>query len=346
MIGFRKYFIQEHLHRKVNDGGIGNADAEKILLVNGWKPVFFPAHYDFSLFGKLRRIFYLIQMMLSIPRASFVLFQFPLYARLNKILIRRLLKKQINVICFITDIDGLKDGNESLLKREIKELKKFSYFIVHNVAMENWLSLQVHYEKAMKIEFFDFLTPPFSGTRQMSNQIVFAGNLSKSLFLEHLHDVRNVHRLHFNLYGPGVSKRMEDQEFCSYKGVYSPYEMPAVVEGSFGLVWDGNSISEKGGSFYDYMQYISHHKLSLYILSGLPVIIYEKAGAAELVSKYKIGILIKDLNDIADEIDKVTETDYAEMRLNMKKIAACISSGSCLKNALKSIIEKAAEMRA
>lgn len=344
MIGIKKYFVQEHLHRNVNDGGIGNADAEKILLLNGCKPVFFPAHYDFSFLGKIRRLLYLLKMLISVAPGAFVFFQFPLYARINKLLIRRLSKnRHIHLICFITDVDGLKDGNESLLKKEIKELRRFRYFIIHNQSMENWLKNLLGYKVAVQIEFFDFLTPPVQRIRNKSKTIVFAGNLSKSIFLEEIDKVKNSDRLHFNLYGPGVTRKMQSRKCCSYKGAYPPYEMPPIVEGSFGLVWDGNSITDNGGSYYHYMQFISHHKLSLYILSGLPIIIYKNAGAAGLVSKYRIGILIKSLNDISEEIDQVSDTAYGDMRSNMKKLAVRISSGQCLKDALKKVIREIQE---
>mgnify|MGYP000302840527 CR=1 FL=1 len=49
------YFIQEYLLDKVYNGSIGNVDIEKILIQNGANPIFFPAHFDFTLKAKLRR---------------------------------------------------------------------------------------------------------------------------------------------------------------------------------------------------------------------------------------------------------------------------------------------------
>jgi len=334
----KKYFIQEHLERKVNHGGIGNADAEKIFLQLGCRPILFPAHFDFSFIGKVKRLIYLLVSLFSIPAGSVVFFQFPLYARMNTLLVNYLRKKaNRHLVCFITDIDGLKDANSLLLEREIYLLKQFDYFIVHNHAMKEWLASQIKPKSVAEIEFFDFLAKPFSGNRKKLKQIVFAGNLSKSLFLEQLDQLQNSQDLLFNIYGPGVTTMMQAQKCASYKGSYEPYILPSLVEGSFGLVWDGNSITDNGGSIFDYMKYISHHKISLYILAGLPIIIYSEAGAAHLILKYKIGMLVKTLHDINEVMGQISERDYENMRTNMNILSGRISNGECLSDAVAKI---------
>ena len=132
------------------------------------------------------------------------------------------------------------------------------------------------------------------GDRALSRDIVFAGNLEKSVFLEKLGELASPgNGLHFYLYGPGCTEKMRSQENATWMGIEKPYDLPAKLKGSFGLLWDGESIGEPGGSLGDYMRYISHHKLSLYILSGLPLIVPEIAGSATMVEKYKIGISCK-----------------------------------------------------
>ena len=51
-------------------------------------------------------------------------------------------------------------------------------------------------------------------------------------------------------------------------------------KGSFGLIWEGDSIEKPSGSLGRYIQYISHHKLSLYILAKLPIIVAASAATA------------------------------------------------------------------
>ena len=273
----------------------------------------------------------MIRMSWIIPNGSLVIFIFPLHARMNRMLIELLRrKKDLKIVCFIADIDGLKDGNDILLEKEIRYLKRFDNFIVHNEAMKEWLENSMGEKKVAMIEFFDFLAKPVQSERKKSNTVVFAGNLSKSGFLSRVEALP----LKLNLFGQPVSREMIEQSNVDYKGVYDPYELPTMMEGSFGLVWDGESAEGMGGSLGYYMQYISHHKLSLYILAGLPVITNCHAGSAQLVKKYGIGFCVDDLRDVKPKIDEITDEQYQQMIFNMQLLAKRISEGGCLRKAL------------
>jgi hypothetical protein len=158
------------------------------------------------------------------------------------------------------------------------------------------------------------------------------------MFLEKLSLMKS-RQLRFQLYGAGVTKKMLNQDEVLYNGVFAPYALPAQLEGSFGLVWDGDSIEGPGGSFGNYMQYISHHKLSLYILSGLPLIVPSFAGSASLVEKYNIGFTINNLDEIAHKIEELQEMDYQQMVRNMQPLALKISSGQCLLEAVRQLMD-------
>lgn len=327
----KKFFIQEQANATFLHGGVGIVDAEKILIAEGYQPLRFPYHFSFSFIAKVARLFYLMKLAMNIPNSSVVVFIFPMHARMNRMLIDLLRRKRdVKIICFIADIDGLKDGNDILLEKEIRYLKKFRQFIVHNEAMKEWLENSMGEKKVAMIEFFDFLAKPLQPQRSKSYTLVFAGNLSKSGFLSRVEALP----LKFSLYGQPVSREMIEQTNVDYKGVYDPYELPSMLEGSFGLVWDGESAEGMGGSLGYYMQYISHHKLSLYILAGLPVITSCHAGSAQLVKKYGIGFCVDDLRDVKSMIDDISEEQYQAMIFNMKLLAKRISEGGCLKKAL------------
>ncbi len=328
------YFIQEYAEDYFFHGGIGIIDAERVLERLGFIPIRLPHHFDFSFWVKLSRFWYCLKLLAKIERNAIVVFIHPLHARLNRWLINRLRKKKVMVICMIGDINGLKDGDTQLLNYEIQQLKAFEYFIVHNQGMLDWLNTALPGKTASITEFFDFLTPPVDRQQHYDKSIVFAGNLDKSKFLKDLQQLP----LQFNLYGPGITPPVMDQSTVEYHGVIDPYELPAKLEGSYGLVWDGESIYGMKGSLGDYMQYISHHKLSLYILAGLPIIVSCSAGSAALVRKYKIGFCVTSLLEINNKINSITPAQYKEMVNNTLPLAKKIAEGNCLTVAINELI--------
>lgn len=327
-----RYFIRQYSQLEYRHGGIGYADAERILEKEGFVPVTFPHHHDFSFIAKINRFFYYTRQLLSIKKNSTLVFLFPPYARLTTLLVNRLLKKGVKCICFIADINGIKDGDNAELAKEIGFLKQFRHFIVHNEKMKDWLKENVPESQAASIEFFDFLASPAISQPVFSQEIVFAGNLEKSVFLEQLSRLPGT--LHFHLYGTGQTTSMLAQKNVTWHGVEDPYVLPGKINGSFGLLWDGDAIDKPGGSLGNYMQYISHHKLSLYILSGLPLIVPASAASAPLVEKYKIGICINNLFEIEDKVNAISATEYRTMQENMQPLAERISRGEGLRKAM------------
>lgn len=332
----KKYFIQQYIQQEYLHGGIGLTDAEKILISEGYTPILFPHQQNFSVAAKISRFFCLFKIVLQIPKGSVVVFLFPMYAKMAQLLVQLLLlRKNIRLICFITDIDGIKDGDPQKLEEDISFFKKLKYFIVHNDRMQQWLSSRVEGANSAQIVFFDFLAKPVEITREQSRDIVFAGNLEKSTFLEKLYLLKDKQpALHFNLYGPHQTNSMLLQENATWHGIERPYDLPQKLQGSFGLLWDGDSIDGPGGSLGEYMQYISHHKLSLYILSRLPLIVPSTTAAEELVKKYKIGIALNNLYEIEEKIKSLSDEEYREMQKNMQPLAQKICTGGCLKDAL------------
>jgi len=335
------FFIQEHKGRTPMHGGVGNTDIEQIFLAKGFHPILFPYQESFSFKAKIFRLTHLLGLLLKIPSNAIVIFQFPLYARMNKFFLKWSYLRKVTVICLIADIDGLKSGNQELLNIEKKQLSVFRYFIVHNNAMQQWLEHFITNIKTSQLEFFDFLATPFAGERKKSFEIAFAGNLSKSLFLEKLdHLMNNNRQVILNVYGEGITDNMQCQKMIGYKAVVEPALLPATIEGSFGLVWDGDGSFDRNDNLAHYMPFISHHKLSLYILSGLPIIVYAKAGSAALVEKYGIGITIDNLAEIQIKLDLISEEAYQQMRKNMQPLAQKIMSGGCLSEALDKMLNE------
>lgn len=334
----KKYFIQQYSHQQYMHGGIGYVDAEKIIQAEGYEAICFPHQDDFSFRAKMNRLVYLFRIFFAIKKNSEIVFLYPVYATMNRVLLGLLSLKRVKRICFITDINGIKDGDSKQLEKDIRFFKKYQYFIVHNEKMRQWLDTVVPQNTSVSIDFFDFLVNKMAVVSNFSFDIVFAGNLEKSVFLEKLYLLQDrCPGIHFYLYGPGQTEAMSEQKNASWEGVENPYELPSKLKGGFGLLWDGDSIDKPGGSLGHYMQYISHHKLSLYIISRLPVIVPASTAAAMLIDKYKIGIAVNSLYELEEELKTITPSRYQQMQINMSRLAQQISTGGCLKAALQTI---------
>jgi hypothetical protein len=335
-----KYFIRQYFFEQFFHGGIGCTDIETILSRLHYTAIELPHYKKFTVFAKIARLLYVARFFLKWKAGDTLVFIYPVFAKMNQLILRLAAKKKLHIICIVADIDGIKDGIDQLLEENISELKRYKNFIVHNDAMRQWLTSFMQPHAVTTLEFFDFLVKPTESNRQKTTDIVFAGNLDKSPFIQDLHAVvQRSPSLHFNLYGAGYTPAMILQTGVSYKGVFNPYELPSTLEGSFGLVWDGLSVDGPGGSFGNYMRFITHHKVSLYIVSGLPLIVPEMAGSAPLVKRYGIGITVNNLFELEDSINRITDAQYEEMRNNLKPLAQRIRSGLCLETALTELLK-------
>jgi hypothetical protein len=336
----KKYFIRVYdAGIKVSHGKIGNLDIEKNLKRNNFRPISFPLRNSFSLRSKFLRFFYLLKTISTIPGNSVVVFQYPLYARLEMLLLKLLrLKRSLKFVCFITDINGIKDGNTILLRKEINFFRQFSLFIVHNDTMKRWLSEKVPSNNISIIEFFDFFATTNHSERKKKTEIAFAGNLEKSGFIEQLPLIfSKSSNLRMHLYGPGFQLKQETGSNIQFEGVVAPYQLPSKIKGSFGLVWDGDSAYGLEGSLGTYFKIISPHKLSLYILSGLPLITHSEAACAHLIKKYRIGFVVNSITEIKNCIHSLSDDEYQMMKVNCNALAERISTGQNLQEALRKL---------
>ena len=153
------YFISEHANHEWFHGGIGPVDIERILLREKAHPIKLPYHFDFSIKAKFARLVYLVSVVATLRRGSVLVFQHPLYARMNQLLLVLLrTRPSVNSICLIADIDGLKDGDKNLVEKEKRFFQKFKYFIVHNEKMGHWLRAFHPSAITSSLNCFDFFT--------------------------------------------------------------------------------------------------------------------------------------------------------------------------------------------
>ena len=233
----------------------------------------------------------------------------------------------------IHDLHSLRRGDETACREEICIINKADTVIVHNRFMkEKMLSSGLTVPNIYCLEVFDYLTdiPP---VKESSSAVTFAGNLNKSGFLYQMFEANS--DTEFNVYG-NPDDRLMLYKHVHYLGSYPPDELPAVLNGRFGLVWDGDAIDGCHGTLGEYTRINNPHKLSLYIASGIPVIVWKEAAIADFVVKNGIGITTDSISDL-NTLLQINETDYEQMKNNVLKLRNDVISGSHLLSILRGI---------
>ena len=107
----------------------------------------------------------------------------------------------------------------------------------------------------------------------------------------------------------------------------------------FGLVWDGSSIEKCDGNTGEYLKYNNPHKLSLYLVSGIPVVIWKEAAEAKFVEEYGLGITVNSLAELGEKFASLSEEEYFEMVKRVAVVSKHLKSGYYLTQAIKEIEE-------
>lgn len=279
-------------------------------------------------------------------RGDTVIIQFPLghHSIFAKQAFAYARSQGVDIVLVIHDLDfiRLSATNDNTLAsklrvraEELSLLQLASKLIAHNECMKKELVAKcaIDPEKITTLEVFDYLIPDESLYAKASGPagpIIIAGNLrrEKAGYIYHL--PANVD---FNLYGAGYDD--DDRTNVHYRGQFTPEELISKLEGSFGLVWDGDSTLTCQGPFGSYLRLNNPHKTSLYLASGLPVVVWDQAALASFVIDQGIGITISCLSDIATAINALSDNAYEEMKDNAKRLSQQLRAGHFTKRAIK-----------
>lgn len=261
--------------------------------------------------------------------------QYPMYSRLTtKLILKECKKIGIKTICVIHDIESLRlyKNDKTKIQEELVFLKQFDCLIAHNSKMKNWMRKNGVDGKIVTLEIFDYINKNEFIDAEKQLDLVFAGNLQKSKFLR-VWDIDEK----MNLYGVNPDKDYSKQ--LTYKGVKTPDELPRFLSGNFGLVWDGTSMNTNNGVYGEYTRYNNPHKVSLYLSSGLPVIVWKDAAISKFVVENNLGIAIDSLYELESRLEEQDIENYNNMVANAVEIGKKLRKGSFTMSAIEKSIE-------
>ena len=348
-----KYFLKEEF---LKDSGARNAgnkarnDVEEIVKREGYQPLLLTVE-DWYQMGTVKaqrhKAKALAQAFSQLKSGDQLLIQFPMlhHSFFTTRLVRKIQRRGVQVYFIIHDLEALRYANLDTvpLKHKIRVhlqesslLKVADGVIAHNPIMKSVLvekGLPEH--KLVSLEIFDYLIPNYQEKDGLSKDqpIIVAGNLAqeKAGYLYQLPA-----RPAYNLYGVGVdeSRALENE---AYFGSFLPDELPAALEGGFGLVWDGDSAETCSGVFGEYLRYNNSHKASLYLASGFPLVVWKQSALSHFVLEKNCGVAVESLHDLKNTIENLSDADYQELVANAKNIGKKIRDGFYLTSALKKL---------
>lgn len=345
-----KYYVTERKfdeYDSVTARGKARDDAESVVKELGYMPIVIDVP-DRSNYSKLRKIWWQFKIipvwvknLKQVTKNDELFIQFPFreHSVFLPLVLRKSRKKGVKIIMLVHDMEMfrcLKDSRRSVFDKvknyfDAKSLKYASKIILHNdkmikAAKDKGLSEL----RLIDLQIFDYLTDAKpSEKRGLNEPLIVAGNLmkSKSGYLYELPSDLKVY-----LYGPGYEGEPADN--VTLMGAFPPEELPGKLQGSFGIVWDGPTASTCDGVFGRYLTINNPHKTSLYLASGLPVIIWKEAALSDFIVKNGLGIAVDSLGEIPYKIRSLTEDDYKRMIDNVMAISGKLRTGFFLKKAL------------
>ncbi|WP_158408075.1 hypothetical protein, partial [Fusobacterium nucleatum] len=256
----------------------------------------------------------------------------------------------IKIIVLIHDMESIRlisEKNLSFLQKlrikieEFKFLRASSYLITPNKYMRKFLENKNITVQMRDLEIFDYLISQEVEKKLLEkrtfkkNSIVIAGNLSKekSAYIYSLPA-----NLDFELYGVNYIENKDNQtKNINYNGSYMADELPVILNGKFGLIWDGPSIETCEGGYGKYLKYNNPHKASLYLVSLIPIIIWQEAALANFIVENKLGFTISSLSDINKKLRELSNEEYELMKQNTILFSQRLREGFYLKKIIRNI---------
>lgn len=348
-----KYYLKEeflHDNNVKNAGNKARNDVEEIVTREGYKALVLSVDnwYEMStLKAQLHKSKAFGQALDQLKQGDELLIQFPMlhHSFFSTHHVKKAQKKGVKVHFIIHDLEALRYVNvenfplKHKIRIQIQEsglLGAADGIIAHNPIMKSVLvDKGVEADKIVSLGIFDYLIPNFQEkTGLTKNQpIIVAGNLAqeKAGYLYSLPEEPA-----YNLYGVGfdASRALANE---TYFGSFLPDELPAALEGGFGLVWDGDSAETCSGVFGEYLRYNNSHKASLYLAAGFPLVVWKQSALSHFVLENGCGIAVESLHDLKAAIDNLSDTDYQDLIENAKRVGQEIREGHYLKTALASL---------
>jgi hypothetical protein len=267
----------------------------------------------------------------QVKPGDIVLFPFPLYIlamNFQKESIDYLKKKtNVKLIAFVLDLHTWLYKGDYNPKTDflLEQLRTFNLLIVPTKKFAGRLKKEDVSTPMLSFDFLDFIYEGPLKTKSWKQKVYIASG--RTIALKNYQGKSEI-----VVIGSSSSTRKNVTVLPHRKA----NELPQIFDGGFGAVDLINNVTTNTNNYdWDgYSAYTSPSKLSLYLASGLPVLVRSDSAVKSLVESKGIGLVVNDLNDVDQLFEKMTEKDYQKMLKKVAQYQRAVSKGFFAQRAL------------
>jgi hypothetical protein len=286
--------------------------------------------------GKIKTFFAKVITMMLLPfkvgKGDVLLVQYP-FKKFYPYICVMAKKRGAKTITLIHDLGSFR-RKKLTEEGEIKKLSLTDYIIAHNDTMCNWLTDRNINRPVICLGIFDYISSSEPNTNHNGDIVIVSSyNNRRSKYLYEFDEVLQ----HSKVLAYGWCKEIDFSKFqhIIYKGTVPSSQLVSTIQGSWGLVWDGDSIDECTGAWGEYLKINNPHKISFYIRCGIPVVVWSQSAMAKFITENKLGIAVENLRELENKINSISQEEYDTMFASVKEFKEKLSRGYFVEKALQ-----------
>lgn len=332
-----KYIIEEYVLNEFNASSKAREDVSRFVLENGFKSFAKndKRHIRHSKSAKFLLALSLLCKIFTLGREDFLFLQTSEKLLKPILWIKKLRGFKViylihDMFCMAFDTPESIAAHQNEIRKKVSILSNCDCVITHNERMTARFKERDCTTSFVELSIFDYHTKEHTPIRKLEGKpkVAFAGNLSKSPFLNKLDE--SSHSYDLIVYGAPTTTYKNN----IYKGCVEPDILPKVIEGHFGLIWEGAyEVSLQN----NYNRINNPHKLSMYIVAGLPIIAWKGSYAAKFAEEHKIGFGIDSLDELDAILEQITPEEYNSHVQHCQELSEQLKTGKHLRTAISKV---------
>ncbi|GFH40951.1 hypothetical protein [Pseudolactococcus insecticola] len=252
----------------------------------------------------------------GVKRGDLVLHQYPTWnsKRYEEMFFQETSFKGATMGAYIQQIPAL--ANPATAENfPLELLFRYHFIVAHTEKMRKKLR-ELGYDKPIFVsDFADYVHDFPVQDKKFLRQVIYYGNIGKKTKFLNWSNTTTLKVL-----GPNHSD-VASSDSVKFTANPSLEVLPTYLNGGFGFLERDSRKTD------DYAVLSFHDKLSLFLSSGLPVVVYDDFAYADFIVAHKLGFAISNINEIDAKMSQIDETAYADYLKNTAYFGELMRSG-------------------